>query len=179
MQGIIEVDTPSVWKGPEGGRYNLSSNWTNNIVPNCVDATANFSTNITAPSTVTMDSPVTLGTINFDSTQSYTLAGTGSLTLQVSSGKASINVLAGGHEISVPVVINSDTVISGSGTLDLSGGISGNHALTILGNLTATSIQVDALTIGGAGAAAVPEPSALALLGMSAFGLLAWGWRKR
>ena len=57
------------WKGPGGGSYNLASNWTNNIVPNGVDATANFLENIAAPSTVTLDSPVTLGTLNFSSTR--------------------------------------------------------------------------------------------------------------
>jgi hypothetical protein len=167
------------WNGPGGGIFNLASNWANNIVPNGVDAIANFSTNITAPSVVTLDSPVTLGTLIFNSPQSYTLAGASDLILQVSSGTASINVQAGSHEVSVPVVINSDTVISGAGTLDLSAGISGNHTLTVLGTLTATSIQVDTLTIGGAGATAVPEPSTFALLGVGAFWLFAWAWQKR
>jgi hypothetical protein len=172
------VPTSSTWKGPGGGSFHLASNWTNNSVPNGVNETANFLENITAPSTVTLDSPVTLGTLNFESSQSYTLAGTGSITLQVSSGNASINVLSGSHEISVPVVMNSDTVISGAGTLELSGGITGNHALTVLGNLSATSVQVDTLIIGAMGATAVPEPSAVALLLAATIGGLLL-WRRR
>ena len=167
------------WRGPGGGIFSLAANWTNNSVPNGVDAAAGFSGNITAPSTVTLDSPVTLGALIFNSLQSYTLAGASTLTLQTSSGNASINVITGSHQISVPVIINSDTVISGAGTLDLSGGISGAHTLTVQSTLTATSIQVDTLIIGGAGAAAVPEPSTLVLLALGAIGLLAWPWRRR
>ena len=179
MSGTIDVvPGPSTWNGPGGGSFNLASNWANNTVPNSVDATANFLGNITAPSTVTLDSSVTLGNLNFNSSQSYTIAGSSNLILQVSSGTASMNLLTGSHEISVPVVINSDTVISGPGTLDLSGGISGSHTLTVLGNLTATSIQVDALTIGGAGATVVPEPSTFALLGAGAIGGIAYAWRR-
>jgi hypothetical protein len=180
----------SIWNGPGGGNFDLATNWTNHTVPNGADAIANFTENITSSSTVALDSPVTLGTIKFKSPQSsYTLAGTGNLTLQTSSGEASINVVTGSHSIDVPIVINSDTLVTGTGTLDLSGGISGNHVLTVRGNLTAASVRVHTLVIGanavltihpgegmvaGAGARAVPEPSAFALLGMSVCGLLAW-----
>ena len=173
------VPVPATWKGPGGGSFNLASNWANNIVPNGVNAMATFSGNITAPSTVTLNSPVTLATFEFNSLQSYTIAGSSNLTLEVPSGTASINLQTGSHEISVPVIINSDTVISGAGSLDLSGGISGNHTLTVLGTLTTTSIQVDTLTIGGAGAMAVPEPSAFVLLGVGVFGLFEWTWQRR
>jgi hypothetical protein len=176
---ITSVPEPSTWNGPGGGSFNLASNWSNKSIPNGVDAIANFSTNITALSTVTLDSPVTLGTLNFNSLQSYTIAGASSLTLQTSSGNASINVQAGSHEISVPIMLNSDTVINGPGIIELSGGISGAHTLTVLGTLTATSVQVDTLIIGGAGATAVPEPSTFVLFGLGAFGLLAWAWRRR
>jgi hypothetical protein len=176
---ITSVPDLFTWKGPGGGGYNLTSNWTSNIIPDGVDSTANFSGTITEPSTVTLDSPVTLGTLIFNSDQSYTLAGTGSVILQVSSGTASINVQAGSHEISVPMIMSSDTTITGAGTLDLSGGISGNHALTVLGNLTATSIEVDALTIGTNVAMAVPEPSTFTLLTIAFIASLAFKRQRR
>jgi hypothetical protein len=177
IDNVVLTTAPisSIWKGPGGGSYNLASNWANNAVPNGVDAIANFSRNITAPSTVTLDSPVTLGTLVLNSPLSYTIAGASNLILQ-SSGTASINVLTGSHEISVPVVINSDTVINAAGTLNLSGGITGNHALTVLGTLTATSIQVDTLTIGTTEAMAVPEPSTFVLI--LTFGILV-GWTRK
>jgi hypothetical protein len=158
----------AIWNAAGGGSYSAASNWTNNIVPNGVNAVANLLGNITAPSTVTMNYPITLATLNFDSLESYTISGSSNLILDVpnSASAAEINVLSGSHEISIPVVLDSNTVISGPGLLDLSGGISGRHALTVRGTLTATSIQVDALTINGTGvmAMAVPEPSTLALL---------------
>jgi hypothetical protein len=82
----------------------------------------------------------------------------------------------------------------GSGTLNLSGGVSGPHVLEVDLNLTATSIQVDTLTIGsgatvtiqaipggplGNTIAPVPEPSALVLLGIGFISLLRYAWRKR
>jgi hypothetical protein len=120
-----------------------------------------------------------LGMLKFDSAQSYTLAGTGSLTLQSTvAGGAIVDVRAGSHEIAVPVVLGGDTVIEGPGSLEFSSGISGNHTLTVLGNITASSIQVDTLAIGNAGAAAVPEPSASVLLGLGVLGLF-FGFRRR
>lgn len=50
--------------------------------------------------------------------------------------------------------------------------------LTVLGNLSASSIQVDTLTIGSTGATAVPEPTTLALLGEGAVALLGYVWRR-
>jgi hypothetical protein len=169
----------ATWKGPASGSYSLASNWTNNIVPNGVNAVANFLGNVMAPSTVTVNYPITLATLNFDSLRSCTISGSSNLILDMPSGTAQINVLSGSHEISVPVVLDSDTSISGGGVLNLSGGVSGNHALTVRSTLTATSIQVDAFTIGGTAAMAVPEPSACVLLGLGILGLLQWAWRRR
>jgi autotransporter-associated beta strand protein len=126
---------PSTWKGPGGGSFNLASNWANNSVPTGVDATANFSGNITTPSTVTLDSSVTVGTINFDSSTSYTVAGASSLVLQTSSGNASVNVLSGSHNIaaSVSVAMASPTVFqvnNSTDSLTVAGNVSGGNPLT-------------------------------------------------
>jgi len=83
--------------------WNAGSSWTSNIVPDGVDAVANFLEQITSDRTVTVDLPVTVGTISFDNVHSYTLAGPAEITLQTSSGDARINVLKGSHTISSPV----------------------------------------------------------------------------
>jgi hypothetical protein len=176
-----DLATP-IWEGPGGGNFSLASNWTTNSVPNGVGAIVRFSDGITAPSTITVDSPVTLGLVKLDSTQSYTLAGAGTITLQTSSGDAIVTVASGSHTIDLPVVLGSDAVIEGTGSLTLSQGISGNHSLSVLGTLYATSIEVDTLAIGtiaGASAAAVPEPSSVVLLCFGVFGAYACWRRKR
>jgi hypothetical protein len=69
--------------------------------------------------------------------------------------------------------------VGGVDPLELSGGISGNYTLTVLGTLNATTIEVDTLCIGSVGANAVPEPGSFAmLLSITAGGLLWWKRRK-
>jgi hypothetical protein len=124
----------------------------------------------------------TVGSITFTAGTSTTIMSSGahSLTLNNLDQAAEISV-AGNHTISTPVVLGGDVIISGLGTLDLSGGISGAHAMTVTeGTLHATSIQVDSLNIGNVnGPAAVPEPSTAALLSLGFAGLFAYGWRSK
>ena len=127
---------PNQWCGPLGGSYNTDANWSGTIVvpelpgsqpvpipqsPNGVDAVANFLDNLYADSTITLDSPATVGTINFKSVPRYTLAGPSALTLQ-SSTTAQINISLGNHTISAPLVIASNTIVNaGTNSLDFQG----------------------------------------------------------
>jgi hypothetical protein len=139
----------------------------------------------------------TVGTITFSAYASTTIQSSGGFALTLdNNGSVSTIDVAGSHTISAPVVLNNDAIISGTGTLNLSGGITGSHDLEVDINLTATSILVDTLTIGSGATvtiqaipggplamddnlSSVPEPSTLVLLGIGAIGLLAYGWRKR
>ena len=93
------------------GDWNSAWNWAD-VIPNSVGATARMANNIAAPSTVTTDTGVTVGQLLFDSPYGYTLAGAGSLTIDVASGSASIVVLQGTHEIRLPTMINDPTTAS-------------------------------------------------------------------
>jgi uncharacterized membrane protein SpoIIM required for sporulation len=82
------------------------------------------------------------------------------------------------NTISAPVVLGSDTRVSGPAPVRFTGGITGAHALTVANSVTATNIQVDSLQINGFLTIAVPEPSVIVLLGMAIMGLFI-GIRRR
>jgi hypothetical protein len=102
--------TVNEWALTGGGVYGSSpSNWTQNTIPNSVDAVASFMGSATpGGGGVTVSSPITLGKINFNNvTTSYALGGAGPITLQGTAG-ASINSIAGQHTIGTPLVVAGD-----------------------------------------------------------------------
>ena len=96
------------------------------------------------PLTITLDEPVTLGTLilgNSDSTTvGYTLIGSGSNTLTFSNSGygATITVANGSHVIDAPVVLADNLVVSGSGKL-------------AFGTSSSITDEALALTMNGAG----------------------------
>jgi len=129
--------TGSVWNLNANGNWSVDANWSGGV-PNAVGATANFGSVITAARTVTVDAAETVGTINFSNPNSYTIAGSNALTLDVSGGNAAINVLVGSHTISAPLTLAKDTTItSAAGT-----------GVAITGAMTATGKTI---TKAGAG----------------------------
>ena len=66
---------------------------------------ATFAGAATAPRTVSLSSPQTVGTINFDNPSAgYTISGSSPLTLQLSGDSAQVFVYAGSHSIGTPLV---------------------------------------------------------------------------
>ncbi|MGD0517355.1 MAG: BNR-4 repeat-containing protein [Thermoguttaceae bacterium] len=186
LRNNIVVD----WAGGNASgatNWGLTANWTNNALPPDGKWTSvRFGNESSANNVVDMVSAGrTVGNITFTASTSTTIQSTGgySLTLD-NSGSDSTIALAGTHTIAVPVLMDNDVNVSGTGTLNLSGGISGNYALDVLsGNVTAKSVAVSTLTIGSgvtftiqaiAGGplsgnlTPVPEPSALVLLAVGA-----------
>src|SRR5204863_1473919 len=95
-----------------------NNNWSNAAnctggAPNGVGAVANLLRRPTASQTVTIDAPVTLGTLNIDNSNSYTLAGSSTITMNVASGSAAINVInRGSHTISAPLVFSAAATLA-------------------------------------------------------------------
>jgi hypothetical protein len=92
-----------------GGDYNLPVNWSAGTVPNAVDAAANFGSAISSTQTVFSNAAVSLGKLSFDNANQYLFGGTGSLTMDASTGSAAIDVLQGSHKINLPLTLNDST----------------------------------------------------------------------
>jgi hypothetical protein len=106
------ASTSAVWTVTGSGNWNSSSNWENSVTPNSVGAAAEFfGTNGTSYS-IYSDVPVTAGTLNFVNADTYVIDGAGSLTLQVASGSAQVNVQQGTQVIDLPMTIASNTVFN-------------------------------------------------------------------
>jgi hypothetical protein len=102
----------SSWNVDANGNWNTSSNWQGGTVPRGGGAAATFGASITAPRLIAVDSLHTVSMITFSSAQSYTIAGPATITLDVSSGSAAINVTAGAHTIAAPFYFADDTTIT-------------------------------------------------------------------
>jgi hypothetical protein len=129
------------WSVDSSGNWSVIGNWSG-AVPSGTDSIATFGPAITAGRTITLDSAQTLGTINFNSSSTYTVAGTNTLSMNVSTGQASINVSAGSPVISAPLMLLVPTTIT----------------VTPVGStLTLSALQTSgvSLTTAGAGTVAV------------------------
>src|SRR5205814_6235273 len=121
------IASTSNWGVDANGNWSASANWLGGA-PSAVDMLAGFNDTVrgaafSGPRIVTVDSPQTVGVINFDSATSFTINGSATITLDDSSGATAINVLAGSHTISAPVNLADNTafvVLPASSTLQLS-----------------------------------------------------------
>ncbi len=144
-QPFVEVVQMDQWNDVSGN-WSTTTNWNTGAPSDVMDAVAGFLGNATQNRTVTVDSPVTVGTIIFDNAaHSYTLVGSGSnsITMSSLSGEASITVNHGSHEISAPIMLASDTTVTVASASD---------SLTLSGDISDISGAGTGLTLEGGGA---------------------------
>jgi hypothetical protein len=115
------------WNTATSGNWTDAGNWTNGV-PNGIGQTAHFAA-AAAPRTISVNSPITLGMINFDSAAGYTIAGPGAITMAGPAGVVAINVTSGSHTIAAPLVLSDDLRINVTPAAS---------TLTLTGNLIAT-----------------------------------------
>jgi len=109
------------WATDNGGDWSDSSKWKGvqgsgggtEFVPNSPDTFVNFG-GIFDPGarTINVDSPRTIGGFALNGGATFTIGGTGTLTLSVTSGQSSITDNRGVHLISAPLALASDTKIT-------------------------------------------------------------------
>ena len=160
------------WNTDANGVISAASNWANGVPGEAGDG-ATFGPVISSPRTVTVDVPTTFGSMTFQSANSYTIAGSNSITLQVPGGSPQITVLAGSHTVSAPLVLAGNLAVSTSvgDSLELSGDVSGEAAsLTLSGggqlilsgsNLYGGGTVVNAGTLYVTNSAALPDGTSL------------------
>jgi hypothetical protein len=137
------------WQGPGGpsgpsGNWSGTLNWGGGTAPNAACAVAYLGPTSSA-GTITIDSPITLGTLIFDSDYTYTLNGSSTVTFQCDEGTL-LSTQRGSHVISAPVVVASDMIADMKTSSSLS--IQGNF--TIAAGKTVTKNGFGTLTISGA-----------------------------
>ena len=125
------------WLPTGGGNWSLNTNWSNNYVPGVAGDTASFTT-ATGPSQITLDVSPTVGTININNANSYTIVANAGQTLTLDNGginaTAAIDDSGGVHYISAPLILNSSVTVTCENHGDamyISGDISGAGGLNI------------------------------------------------
>lgn len=109
------------WAVDGSGNWNDSGNWSLGQIPNAVDATASLGAILTSAQTVYTNTNVSVGTLLIGNTNTYNLTGTGTLTMDVSTGSAQILVTQGVQKINLPTSLNDNTTanVSAGATLNV------------------------------------------------------------
>ena len=173
IASLAVAQTSGTWSSTTGGTWGDSANWSGGAIAGGTGAVANFSTlNISGVQTVTLNSPVTSGTLLFGDTTApaggWTLTG-GTLTLATVSGAPTISVTGlgnatvfGNQAATISSVIagsnglnktgSSALVLSGvntySGNTTVNGGFLVLNNASALGNSSSVTVSSGALAIG-------------------------------
>ena len=163
------------WAADVSGDATSAFSWSPATQPNSNQLTVLLGDAISQSRVLFADTDIKMKSLQFDNTNSYVLAGQGSLILEADAGNASVDVVAGSHEFQVLVDLASDldvTVPPGS-TLTFNHGLDLN-GFTLnklgLGDLVINnSLTLDGGTINGTviNNVVVPEPAAAVLLLLS------------
>ena len=126
------ADLDGTWTRDGIGLWTDQSNWDIDPAPTTSQHTATFANAISAPTTVVVDTDVTINTITFNHSISYGVGGLGSINLHSNTttmASPAINVEQGDHQFQVvtnlrddtTVDVASDSTLSFNNVLDLNG----------------------------------------------------------
>ena len=106
----VAPGAPATWSGASGTNWSDGANWGGGAAaPNASAAVATFNA-AAGPTSVNLNANQTVGTVNFNSANAYTVtAGGGTLTL---NGSPTIHVSDGNHRISSPVSVADNLTVT-------------------------------------------------------------------
>ena len=147
---VSQLDANANWTTDGFGFWDDNANWST-LKPTTSGQSAIFGNAISAPSTVVVDTPVTVNSITFDHTVMYVVAGTQSVTLESTTSLTlpTINVSQGTHQFQTVVNLADDTTldVASSAVLEL------NNQVNLQGNtLTKTgdgTLEINHVLNGG------------------------------
>lgn len=100
-------------------------------VPNAAGANANLLAQ-GAPTVLNLDAPVTVGHIQLDGANAWTVSGANTLTLQADLGGVSVlSTSSGTHTLAASLALSNEVLKTGMGALVLAGPVTGGKALNI------------------------------------------------
>jgi T5SS/PEP-CTERM-associated repeat protein len=153
----------TTWGVDANGQASVGSNWFGGLAPGGVGDAAAFTTIISANRTVTLDAPLTLGSVAFDDDNNYTLQGA-TLTLQAAPAEDAIIDVRnahgnGAHTIAAPVALVSDLELRqpSTGAFTLAGALDNSAGRSIIKSGVGSLILAGTQTHGVGAALQVTE----------------------
>jgi autotransporter-associated beta strand protein len=121
-QATYTAASSAAWNVDNNGNWSDPANWLNGVIPNAINAPANFQFAQSASTTVTLDSSRTVGSMTFGNANAvdWTVSSSGS-TLTLAGTSPTISVLDNAATIAAPVLGNQGLIKTGAGVLALSG----------------------------------------------------------
>ena len=113
------------WINADSGNLLDGSKWSGGTAPNAIDATADILSNPTNAGDFALTGSMTVGTFDYLNSQSRSITGLGTLTLQKSSGNPEFNFSGGSLSVAANVAIPTTTKFG----VDTSSTISGISAV--------------------------------------------------
>ena len=128
--GSAFAQTTGTWTTNGPGNWSDTTKWSGGVVAGGVGATADFSTlDITADNVVTLDAPVTLGTLKVADlttlSNNWVFAGTNTLTFDNGASQPVLEIVNRFPVISAPIAGTNGISKTGAGTVTFSGDNSG------------------------------------------------------
>jgi len=157
---------PPVWNVNAGGSFSAQANWSR-ATPNSINAVAYFTDAIRSPRTIDVDASRTVAGLVFNNTNSYTLAGPGTITIDTNGALGVISSLAGAHTIAAPVALKKSTTIAVAEQFTMASDLAaapGVNDIAITksgaGELKLKNIRAKSLNIAAGKVAMLPDSSA-------------------